>query len=270
MKLTLNDCMQRINQILNYPSVTYEDISHFFDHAISELNTSLRIALPSVSEMVSDNTVDTSIQYNTVLLTTRPDTSSRISHVDTVPTEAPVGDAPTYVYYAKPSALVERAFYIWNGSQWVAYDTLYGVHFANTKKTTYVATPLGTNAYWVETPVKRVLTFDLCDYLTMDWWVLFIIPYVCFKFAVRNGNDGDLYSSEYIQGFQQLQSSYDIPNFVELSKVAGTRAYTNIVKDNLNNLSQKVPTRAVTENMRVGNAISAVFGNFFDKGGWGL
>lgn len=270
MKFTLSECVQRINQVLNYPSVTYEDISHFFDHAIAELNTSLRTAIPSVSEMVSDNTVDTSMQANTVLLTTYPSNAVAMEARSTIPTEPPAVDEPMYVYYAKDASMLNRAFYVWNGFNWTAYDTLYGVCFSGTKKSTFVATPLGLKAYWVDVPVRRTLDFDLCEYLTMDWWTLFIIPYVCFKFAVRNGNDGDLYSSEFTQGFQQLQTSYDVPNFVKLSEVAGTPAYTNIVKENLNNLSRKVPTRAVTDSMRVGNAICAVFDNSYSKGGWGL
>ena len=270
MKFTLNDCMQRINQILNYPSVAYEDISHFFDHAIAELNTILKIALPSVGEMVYDNTVDTSLQPNTVLLDKRPDGVSAIAHVSKVPTEAPAEDAPTYVYYTPNNSVVEYAFYVYNGVSWVRHNLLYGVYFEGASKTTYNTVPIGTRAYWVETPTIQRLDFDLCEFLPMDWWTLFVIPYVCFKFAVRNGDGGELYQTEFTQGLQQLQTCYDVPNFVKLSDVAGIPAYTEIVKQNLNNLSSRVPTRAITDSMRVGNAIQAVFGNMFDAGGWSI
>ena len=52
--ITLSDCINRINQVLNYPSVGYVDIRHFFDQAIAELNTTFRIGLPLVSQMVEE------------------------------------------------------------------------------------------------------------------------------------------------------------------------------------------------------------------------
>lgn len=270
MKFTLSDCMQRINQILNYPSVAYEDISHFFDHAIAELNTVLRTGIPSVSEMIHDNTVDISLQNNTILLTTRPTNAVSITYVNTVPTEPPSSEQLNYVYYSANTSMLDRKFYVWNGSEWKPYDTLYGILFEGAQKTAYVAAPIGTAAYWVETPVQRTLDFDLYAYMPADWWTLFVIPYVCFKFAVRNGDNGELYTSEYSQGMQQLQTCYDVPNFVTLSDVAGNPVYTKIVKENLDNLSKTIPTRAITESMRIGNAVQAVFGNMFDTGGWGV
>ena len=274
MKFTLNDCMQRINQILNFPSVTYEDIYHFFDHAIAELNTILKIALPPVSEMVSNNTLDISLQENTVLLTSVPTNASPIRHVTTVPTGDPTEADPalsTYCFYTGDT-LADNKFYIWSAAknEWRSYNSLYGVYFGAGTKTTYVATPVAASAFWVATPSSRTLDFDLCDYLTMDWWTLFVIPYVCFKFAVRNGDDGSLYSTEFTQGLQQLQTCYDVPNFVSLNRVAGNPVYTKIVKDNINNLSKTVPTMAITKDMRVGNAIRAVFSNEFSVGGWGI
>jgi hypothetical protein len=262
--------MQRINQILNYPSVAYEDISHFFDHAIAELNTIVKIALPSVKEMVYNNTIDTSLQPNTVLLDKRPDNTTSITRVTKIPTAAPSAGSPTYVYYTSSKSVIDYAFYVYNGTTWVRHNLLYGVYFEGTSKSTYNTIPIGTAAYWVETPAVQRLDFDLCEYLPMDWWTLFVIPYVCFKFAVRNGDSGDLYQTEFTQGLQQLQTCYDVPNFVVLSEVAGNDVYTDIVKQNLNNLAIKVPTRAITEQMRVGNAIGAIFENVFDKGGWGI
>jgi hypothetical protein len=262
--------MQRINQILNYPSVAYEDISHFFDQAIAELNTILKTAIPSVSEMVLNNTVDASLQQNTVLLSTRPTTSNSIPHTDTVPTEAPAESDPKQLYYTKDATMLDRAFYTWTGTEWRKHDTLYGVVFEGAKKYTYSTTPIGLTAYWVEVPNTHRIEFDLCEHMTMDWWTLFVIPYVCFKFAVRNGDGGELYQTEFTQGLQQLQTCYDVPNFVILSDVAGIPAYTEIVKQNLSNLSVKIPTRAITDSMRIGNAVHAVFGNLFDTGGWGI
>lgn len=270
MKFTLSDCMQRINQILNYPSVAYEDISHFFDHAIAELNTILRIAIPSVSEMVSNNTIDASLQQNTVLLNSQPNHTTPIPYTNTVPVQAPAEEALEYVYYAKDVSAFDRAFYVWTGAEWRRHDVIYGVVFSDATKYTYVSAPLGTKAYWVEIPNTHRIEFDLCEYLPMDWWTLFVIPYVCFKFAVRNGDGGELYQTEFTQGLQQLQTCYDVPNFVKLSDVAGMPVYTDIVKQNLDNLSVRKPTRAITDSMRIGNAVQAMFGNVFDTGGWGV
>lgn len=274
MKFTLSDCMQRINQILNYPSVSYEDISHFFDQAMTELNTILKVKLPLVSEMVYDNTMDISLQSNTVLLANKLTTSTEIPRVTEIPSVAPAEGGSEFVLYtadvtACPTGL-DRMYYVWNGISWTPYLTLYGVAFDGAQKYTYVAASFGSKAVWVESPAQRTLDFDLCDYMPMDWWILFVIPYVCFKFAVRNGDDGALYSTEFTEGLQQLQTCYDVPNFVKLSDVAGAVGYTEIVKKNLNNLNKTIPTRIITEDMRVGNAIQAVFGSDFDRGGWGI
>jgi hypothetical protein len=115
-----------------------------------------------------------------------------------------------------------------------------------------------------------MLEVDLCEYMPLDWWILFVIPYVCFKFAVRNGDDGALYSTEFSEGLQQLQTCYDVPNFVVLSEVAGDPVYTEIVQANLDTLSVKIPTKAIKNSMRIGNAIAPVFGNLYDVGGWNI
>lgn len=271
MKFTLNDCVQRINQILNYPAVSYADISHFFDHAISEINTILRIGIPSVSEMVYNNTLDITLQNNTVLLAERPNYRTAIPTFTEVPTEEPDDGDPTFGYHAPiTGSLLGARYYIWNGITWNAHTSLYGVCFADNSKTAYIATPVGGVSYWVESPAQRTLEVDLCEYLPLDWWILFVIPYVCFKFAVRNGDDGALYSTEFSEGLQQLQTCYDVPNFVVLSEVAGDPVYTEIVQANLDNLSVKIPTKAIKNSMRIGNAIAPVFGNLYDVGGWNI
>ena len=81
MKFTLNDCMARINQVLNYPAVDYEDVYHFFDQAIAELNTNLRIALPSVTDMRLENTLDVVNQEGLIRLTTEPTNTTVIAPV---------------------------------------------------------------------------------------------------------------------------------------------------------------------------------------------
>lgn len=264
---TLSDCITRINQILNYPSITYTDISHFFDQAISELNTSLKIGLPLVSQMVDENRLNVQEMPNVVLLKTLP--SGGV-------TEIPIGDESTFTdtdkvyYHAKTGKVCKYDVYL---QEWVAYDNIYGIYIDDQhNRTLYVTMPLPVAGYAVWAPVveKRLNDFDLKMYLPTDWIVLFLIPYVCFKTAVRDGSNGALYNEEYVQGFQQLQTSYDVPNFVDLVKVAHLPAYKSLVKENITALNKKVPTRAIYDSMKVGNAIMPEYGGFNSRGGWGF
>lgn len=259
MKFTITDCVSRINQALNYPALSYEDVSHFFDQAIAELNTSLRIALPTVTEMRLENTFKLSEAPNTVVISSETATAY-------IPTsEAAATDG---VYYKNTGTVLERCFYIYKDGTWNPVDS---VNAITEDGRGFTAIAVDEYAVWREIPVETVKEFSLTNYLTTDWIILFLIPYVCFKFAVRNGDNGALFSDEFTQGFQQLQTSYNVPNEVTLSTVAHLPAYKELVKENINDLRKKVFTRAITSDMRVTNAIKVVYGeNLFDKGGWGI
>lgn len=272
MKYTLNDCIARVNQVLNYPSLSYEDIYHFFDQAIAELNTSLHIGLPSVSEMVSEHTFTISERGDVVRLTTRPGNSDHITHLTEKPTAKIEGTDHVYVC---GNSFFERKFYKWNGTEWVETHHLYAIFVeygdTNIAKFAYSAVAISTElAVWVPVDYENVEEFDLQTYLPTEWWTLFIIPYVCFKFAVRNGDSGELFSDEFTQGFQQLQSSYHVPSDVVLRDAAGHPAYLELIKENIANLTVKVKTRAITKAMRVGTGIGATYGGFYESGGWGI
>lgn len=271
MKFTLSDCISRINQVLNYPAVAYEDISHFFDQAIAELNTNLRIALPSVTEMRSEHTLDILDQEGLVRLTTRPTSAETLPYAaNTVQALALNTD---YVYVCSLIDFSDRKFYKRVNLALKEVSALYGMYVdSDGTMSTYTAVPLSTNtAVWAPVSDAQLSEFDLTDYLPIDWWTLFIIPYVCFKFAVRNGDSGELFSDEFTQGYQQLQSSYNVPNTVRLSEVAGKPAYTALVKQHLAQLgTATVFTRAISEDMRVGNGITPTYEGFYDKGGWGI
>ena len=265
MKFTLNDCLARINQVLNYPAVAYTDISHFFDQAIAELNTNLRIALPSISEVCEENTFDVLFQEGVVLYTTSP---TNVPHCYSLPDIA-VEDS--YGIYVCDSSYADRKFYKWDGDDWKEVDTLYAVYRdVDGEFKTYVAVAIDkTTAVWTPVPRTHTADFDLLEYMPLDWWTLFVIPYVCFKFSVRNGDSGELFADEFTQGFQQLQSSYNVPNTVRLMDVAGKPAYTELVKQYLNTLANTtVCTRAIYEDMRVGNGIAPTYGGFYIDGGW--
>ena len=268
MKFTISDCISRINQALNYPAITYEDVSHFFDQAISELNTSLRIALPTVTEMRLENTYKVSEAPDTVYIASMPENHAIVS-LNVKPDDyEPEGDtdllADASVMYYTTDLYINNRFFVKSDGVWKEYTSL---HAVTSDGAAYVAVPVGfTNAFWKQIPFESVSEFSLTTYLPVDWIILFLIPYVCFKFAVRNGDNGALFSDEFTQGLQQLQTSYAVPNSVVLSTVAHLPAYKKLVEENLNNLTKIVNTRAVTEAMRIPNGVHKVY--HIPYGGW--
>lgn len=269
MKFTISDCISRINQALNYPAITYEDVSHFFDQAIVELNTSLRIALPTVSEMRDEHTYRISDSPNAVIISSNL-SNNLIPSTSTVPTEVPAADSSKVVYYNGSVRPYDNSLYIFKNGGWFPTREAYGIVPGSDEG--YEAISVGfQQAVWTPISIHCIKEFSLTDYLPTDWIILFIIPYVCFKFAVRNGDSGALFSDEFTQGFQQLQTSYNVPNSVTLSSVAHYPAYSKQVEKNLNNLNIRVPTRAIINDMLVPNGIRPINGvGAHDVGGWGI
>lgn len=264
--ITLSECIIRINQILNYPSFTYTDISHFFDQAISEINTTLRIGIPLVSEMIDAHRIHVQDLPNLTLLSSAPTGTA---------TDIPIGapDATSdvsKVYYNPADSKLYK--YDTQTGAWVGYDKMYGIYLSTAGvRTFYETQTLFTGcAIWAPVDEKRLNDFDLNIYLPDDWVILFLIPYVCFKASTRDGGSGALYSEEFIQGFQQLQTSYDVPNFVLLDRVAHLPAYTAEAKKHIAALNIKVPTRAIYTDMKIGNATLPIYGGFNSRGGWGI
>lgn len=266
MKFTLTDCVARINQALNYPSISYEDVSHFFDQAMAELNSSLRIGLPTVTEMRFENTIKVTDHPNTVICSTLSDSIPTVTQNPTI--TAPSG-LYNVVYYAdKTVPILQRSLYIKKDGVWKSVESAYAVCAGKAYEAVTVAS---TYAIWREVPVQNVLEFDLLEYLPMDWWILFVIPYVCFKATLRDGGNGSLFSDEFTQGFQQIQTSYGVPNTVRLSDVAHLKAYRNLVTDNIENLDKRIATRAVFDTMRISDGVRKTYGaELFDNGGWGI
>lgn len=271
MKFTISDCISRINQALNYPAISYEDVSHFFDQAISELNTSLRIALPTVTEMKAEHTLDIASSPNVIPLTADPKVESKIKVMNAIPSSETPEDLSAgnpIVYYVSTSSYLENSLYIYKNNSWIAVDCAYGIPSADE---VYKAIPVAnTFAVWRAVSFTETYEFSLTEYLPTDWIILFLIPYVCFKFAVRNGDSGSIFLDEYTNGYQQLQTSYNVPNTVTLSEVADLPAYRDTVVKNIYDLRKKVPTRAITESMRVGNGIRPIYGRGIFEGGWGI
>ena len=263
MEFTINNCMTRINQALNYPSISYEDVSHFFDQAVSELNTSFRISIPLVSQMISEHTFKIQ-DHNVVLLNKDP--GSLITKVSSKPTAS---DNSPPVYYKGISNL-NYVFYVKTlNNEYEERSEVYGYIPAEGKA--YCATAVDANtAFWFKIDSESLSSFSLTEYLPAEWLVLFVIPYVCFKFSVRNGDGGVVFNDEFIQGFQQLQTSYNVPNSVQLCKVAHLPAYRNLVKENIHDLNKTVPLRAVTEDMKSTNFIIPQYSSTHSVGGWGI
>ena len=143
--------------------------------------------------------------------------------------------------------------------------------YASGRHIVYKATMVNlTSGLWLEIH-DDVLNFDFTSYLAKDWIMLFLIPYVCYKYSVRDGDTGLLFSEEFSQGFQQLQNSFSVPSTVILNSVIGEPAYTNLIKNNLETLNKSVVTRAILEKYRVQRHLNAVYDDFYNHGGgWGL
>lgn len=250
MKFTLSECMQRINQALNYPSIDYTDVSHYFDTAIMELNTTLHISLPSVSEMIKIFKQKVSKNITKVRITSDPKANADI----------PVDDTTAKYYWDSEN----NVYHI--GTK--TYKELHGVFVRNGIVEEYESLRYGNDPFWVQASYMDPEATDLATYLPEEWIILWLIPYVCFKYACRDGGNGNVFAQELQEGFQQLQESFDIPETVNLASVAGNEAYTDLVEANLTDLNKLVRTRAITDNMKHDRAVNATYGSMYNRGGW--
>lgn len=259
MKYTLSECIERINQNLNYPSISYEDIVIFLDQAIAELNTSLHIQIRPISYLTKNYT--NNVKPEPVVVLKAPPTSATL-----IPTKQTAG---LDHYYDTSRGL----FKIKIGGEWVERNQLYGISWSteNGSSTLYKAVVLSNEAiFWGKVETTSPTQYDLTEILPTDWITLFLIPYVCFKYTVRDGDNGTLYAEEFSNGFQQLQNAYDVPSKVHLPSVAHLPAYTEDVKSNLGNLNISIPTRAILQNMLHGRTVKPSYGSVYDNGGWGI
>lgn len=265
MVFTLNDCLERINMSLNYPSVTYSIISHFFDQAISELNSTFRISIKPITQLIKENTFKIYEKQNITLLDTKPDSSIPFPIFNV---EEDVTEGVLYFYN-----LSQNMFGVKKPTGWEYYNKVYGVFNDSTtgRLVSYESVFLATSAiYWSKLEVDTALDFNFLDYLSYDWIILFLIPYVCFKISIRDGMSGSLFYDEFSQGVQQMQMSYNVPSFQLLSKVAGLKAYKEDVLANIENLNVNVNTKAVSESMKTGNGIVSRLYSDTDVRGWGF
>lgn len=249
MKLT--DCIQFINQALNYPAITYEDLSVYFDMAIAELNTTLHTDIPVVSEMIKEFRHLLSKRKNMVKIT---DPNA------TIPTTS--GEGVTFYYDEATNKYVTPL-----GS----FDKLYAV-CNNSGKLSYYETIKfpGIAPQFIVCEDYSYNEADLGIYLTSDWVLLWLVPYVCFKYTVRDGGTASTFAEELTQGFQQLQDTYDVPGTVLLTTYADHPAYFVEVEKRLPNLNVRIGTRAITDYMKHVRNVNAIYGSLYDNGGFGL
>lgn len=263
MKITLNDCINRINHALNYPSVTYDDIFNYFDMAIMELNTTLHIALPSVSEMREIHSRAVAGKPNLVILDTLP------SSADTIDVKAGIDLATPEDRFFFDSSRGQYAVKDPEGI-WRHYDELIGVCNDMGNPTYFKALKLGMyNApFWANGRDEDPQNVDMTMWLPDDWIMLYLIPYVCFKYACRDGGTASTFAEEMQQGFQQLQDMYSVPSSISLNKAAGCLAYVDDIRNHMPELRVEVPVKAITKDMIHPREVIAQNSGIFDRGGF--
>lgn len=261
--MKLSEVIKYINTALNYPALTYTDVDLFFDMAISELNTTLHTSIPLVSEMAKDFLHNMSkYEPNKIVLSTNPEDNNYI--VPTNPTD-PLENSIPYYYSTET-----KKFYILNTytNTYTEHTVIKGVYITSEALRLYQAVTYGNTAAWAEIPTDANYEANMEDYLPNDWVILWLIPYVCYKYTVRDGGTAQTFAEELSEGFQQLQESYDVPSKVLLATYADKPAYTSLVEKSLPNLNIQVPTRAIYESMKHPRNINAIYGSFYDRGGF--
>ena len=254
--------MHAVNAALNYPAVTYPDIALFFDQAIAEINTTLHTGLRSFHDCMDlAKERRRELMAKAVVLDTEPTPADRIEAGDE--SDATAGEWE--YYYNTEHKKYGRLF----GGIYEYSDKLYGVYCSTTaQRTVYEAFAFNdATVVWVVS--KDAYDFDVSEFLPEDWIVLFIIPYVCFKYTVRDGGTATTFAEELGQGFQQLQETYDVPEKVWLPSVSHLPAYTEDVKKHIPLLNVMIPTRAIYESMKHDRATNGTYGSMYDRNGFG-
>ena len=268
MSYKLSQFITAVNTALNYPAITYDDVALYVDMCIGEINTTLHTSLRGIRdcrERLKERILSESAP---IVLSAEP-----VGDAASLPVNDGSAHAGVWQYWAVRDGNYRKFAHV--NAEGVVTDVrerLFGTYVSDGVPKIYEA-----HAYsdalclWIASDGYADL--DLSDYLPEDWISLFLIPYVCFKYTVRDGGAASTFAEEMEQGFQQLQESYDVPQDVALAKVAGMPAYRDDVKERLDSgegLGGRCPTRAIDESMKHPRAIGAQFGSMYDAGGWGL
>ncbi len=257
---TTNKFTDYVNIALNYPAISFDDIRLFLDQAIAEINTELHTSLPSVDEMEHDARETIDNMENLVFLTAE-EVDAQIELLSSPP-------ALLRFYY---DTTKNQYGYCVN-DEWKYFGVLYGYRLINGVPTFYKSGQVLANNVraWYRDNMSNPANIDLENYFTDDWITLFLVPYVAFKYSVRDGDTGRLFNEEFSQGFQQLRHSYNVPFQVILATVADKFAYKKDVINSLPNLLKWVVTKAITKEMKNPQGVNATYRDFYDVGGFGL
>lgn len=267
--MKLSKAIQYINSAVNYPALNYIDIALFFDMAIAELNTTLHTSIPPVKDMVEEFRQNLSkVETNKFVSEVDPEENYEIPTVPstTYPDQASALAGNVKCYYSTEDTM----YYLLNDltHEYSAHKIVKCLYREETTIKLFMSSNLGNSAFWVEVPIDPEFECDLDVYLPDDWVLLWLIPYVCFKYTVRDGGTSQTFAEELTQGFQQLQETYDVPDKVLLSNYADKQAYTSLVEANLPYLNIKVPTKAIYESMKHPRNTNAIYGSMYDRGGF--
>lgn len=259
--MKLDTVLNYINLALNYPALTYEDISLYFDMGIAELNTTLHTSIPTVSDMIKTFRQTLSTNAHSIFLKQDPEKGNYYIQHDY--------DTNSLGYYYSDD---EKVFKVKNSAtgEWESYPKLLGTYIRHGEKEEYYSVINDGDVYWLK---RQTLAADnnnceISEYLPDEWILLWLIPYICFKYTIRDGGTAQTFAEELQQGFQQLQETYDVPYRVKLATYADRLAYKDDVKAFLPNLNVMVKTKAIYSEMKHDRNVQAVYGNMFDRGGF--
>lgn len=261
--MKLSEFMNYLNSALNFPSISYNDVMVYLDMAIAELNTTLHIQILPISKQIS-NFIDDKFK-NTKLILLEDDPNTTTGNVIPVITD-PSSEIPsgTKVYYN----YIESHYYVLQNGEYIICDDFLGIYFRDHVKEYWSAFRIGPNANWENSERISPDEYDLEECLAHDWLMLWLLPYVCFKYTVRDGGTAQTFAEELTQGFQQLQESYNVPENVMLATVADKYAYKDLVSKYLPNLRIGVATRAIYESMKHDRDVLPEYGSMYDRGGF--
>lgn len=263
--------MTALNAALNYPAISYPDVALYLDMCVGEINTTLHTSLRTVGALIESDKARKIAEGSRVVLPAEPSgQSASIPCVDDW-SEAPVG--AWFMWASKqtrPELYRKFAYIASQGAEPQVRNALLAVYSEGGEIQLYEA-HIYSDALCLWVSEQGEGDPDLTEILPEDWLTLFAIPYVCFKYTVRDGGTASTFAEEMEQGFQQLQETYDVPSEVPLRAVAGISAYAEDTRKAVESgVWGKCPTRAIDESMKHPRGVRAAYGSVYDAGGWGL
>jgi len=264
--MTLSEFMNHVNAALNFPAIDTNDVLVYCDMAMAELNTTLHTSIPSLSKQLDKYTTEEWDKIIYILLTELEDPATTEGSNIFVKTPENTLPSSVKIYYD----LDKQTFMVWsnlNNTYTPAKDIL-GVFYRDGVKEFWKPFHYGNAAMWEKSERVDQSNYDLNRHLPDDWILLWLIPYVCFKYTVRDGGTAQTFAEELTQGFQQLQDTYNVPDKVVLATVADKEAYQDLVKEKLPYLNVFTKTVAIYDSMKHERNVLPCFGSMFDRGGF--